>query len=206
MPHIYSQHHQNILSLITREALVSNITQRQWEREGTYSKIAEDRTRKERGLCLDGTRVMQEYAGPCWPIPHPTPPCHVPANMPCVGTHKRDDGVSCQRQPDKCYYNLVGTSCQRQPLQCHQNWGWAPEMIDCCFERHSYKPKESCCASLLGGLCSHKTAGDSGMLCVTVWSELVLGSHSFAKISMAALIFLLFAITNVTSLTILLQT
>ena len=113
------------------------------------------------GLC----RNMPDRAGLYLILP---PLCHVPANMPCVGTHKRDDGVSCQRQPDKCYYNLVGTSCQRQPLQCHQNWGWAPEMIDCCFERHSYKPKESCCASLLGGLCSHKTAGDSGMMCVTV--------------------------------------
>ena len=34
----------------------------------------------------------------------------------------------------------------------------------------------------------------------------MLGSHSFAKIRVAALIFLLFAITNVTFLTILLQT
>ena len=113
------------------------------------------------GLC----RNMPDRAGLYLILP---PLFHVPANMPCVGTHKRDDGVSCQRQPDKCYYNLVGTSCQRQPLQCHQNWGWAPEMIDCCFERHSYKPKESCCASLVGGLCSHNATGDSRMMCVTV--------------------------------------
>ena len=85
---VYSKNNQNTLYLITHEAPVPNITQRQWE--GTYSKIAEDRTRKERGLCLDGTRVMQEYAGPCWPIPHPTPPVPCASQYAlCRNTQKR---------------------------------------------------------------------------------------------------------------------